>query len=138
MTTPKRMDANPIVELAEDGELFLKLLKKESLPIEGSEGVTSGFSSKNVGFVKLTSRKSNTFADARLVIQQELIPDTLSSHVEWRFFVPGLGPVSTRQESSLGPMFSFLRRTTLDANLGDGTLLHPLKIFIVELKADTS
>ena len=144
-------NANPIVELAEDGELFVKLLQKRSLPMErpAGEAIPSSESNnsnsnngnspcKNVGFVQLLSRKSNTFADARLVIQQELGPDTLSSDMEWRFFVPGLGPVSNKQEASLGPIYSFLRQTTLDTNLGDGTLLHPLKVFIMELKDATT
>jgi len=141
---------NSIVELAEDGELFVKLLQKQSLSMEGPAGeAVPNFESsdsnsnssspcKNVGFVKLLSRKSNTFADARLAIQQELVPDTLSSDMEWRFFVPGLGPVSNKQEASLGPIYKFLRRTTLDTNVGDGTLLHPLKVFIMELKDATT
>lgn len=138
--TQKRISANPID--TEDGELFLKLFKKQSLPIEeptGVEGVTScnGGFTENVGFVKLLSRKTNTFSDARTRIEQELVPDTLSSDLEWRFFVPGLGPVSNKQEASLGPMLSFLHQTTQNINLGDGTSMQPLKIFIVELKAAT-
>lgn len=126
---------NPIVEQTEDGELVVKVLQKENLPIEGPEGETRRiqFPCKNVGFIKLASRKSNTFSDARSVIQEELVPDTLAPNVEWRFFVPGLGPVSQKQETIMGPIYSFLRQTTLDSNLGDGTLLHPLKVFIVEL-----
>lgn len=141
ITTTKNECANPIVELAEDGELFMKLLMKQSLPMEGSTvdaPSSSGGPGKNVGFVKLKSRKSNTFADARKVIEQDLVPDSLTPTIEWRFFIPGLGPVSNKQEASLGPILSFLKRTTLETNLGDGTLMHPLKVFIVELKAATS
>ena len=124
----------PIIEPSEDGELFVKILQKESLPVEGLDGETLPNSFKNVGFIKLASRKTNTFSDARLVIQEELVPDTISSDAEWRFFVPGLGPVSSKQETIMGPVYSFLRQTTRHSNLGDGTLLHPLKVFIVELK----
>jgi hypothetical protein len=129
---------NAIVESAEDTELFLKILKKPDLPTEGTTGDSSEsyLPSKNVGFVKLSSRKKSTFADARSTIQQEL--DTLPPPgVEWRFFVPGLGPVGSKQEESLGPLYFFLRKTTLDSNLGDGTLLNPLKVFIVDLKEAT-
>jgi hypothetical protein len=35
-------------------------------------------------------------------------------------------------------MFSFLRRTTVDVNLGDGTLLNPLKVFIVRYHQPTN
>jgi len=139
ITTTTNECASPIVELVEDGELFVKLLKKENLPIEDSSiDVLSDGPGKNVGFVKLLSRKSNTFADARIVIEQELVPDTLPSAIEWKFFIPGLGPVSNKQETSLGPMLSFLRRTTLETNLGGGTLIHPLKVFIIELKTTTA
>lgn len=138
------MAANTIVESAEDGELFVKLLRKVSLPIEGA-GTSSNSSeesipgpAKNVGFVTLESRKSSTFAEARTAIVRDLVPDVIPSSEEWKFFVPGLGPVSTKQETSLGPMFPFLRRTTNDPNLGDGTLLHPLKIFMVASKVETS
>lgn len=132
--------ANTIVEPSEDGDLFVKLLQKESPPIEGPTGedipgAARGDSPcKNVGFIKLASRKKSTFSDARLVIQKELASDTLSSGMEWRFFVPGLGPVSRKQEINMGPINSFLRQTTLDSNLGDGTLLYPLKVFIMEAK----
>jgi hypothetical protein len=132
------MGANTIVEMAEDGELFVKLLQKVSLPIEGGNSEEGSPSpAKNVGFVTLESRKSSTFAEARTAIVANLVPDVIPASEEWKFFVPGLGPVSAKQETSLGPMFPFLRRTTTDHNLGDGTLLHPLKVFIVATKEGT-
>lgn len=141
ITTITKECANPIVEFAEDGELFVKLMKKQNIPVEGLSPVvstsTTGELSKNVGFIKLMSRKSSTFADARTVIEEELVPDTLASTIEWRFFVPDLGPVSNKQEASLGPILSFLRKATHETNLGVGTLMHPLKVFIFELKADS-
>lgn len=131
-----RRTINPIVEPSEDGPLFVKLLQKTSLPMEDSEGkplVTTDNNSnkpcRNVGFVRLPSLKSSTFEDVRTSMFQEEIPMTSN---EWRFFVPGLGPVSLKQEQTLGPIYSFLRRTTMDKNLGDGTALRPLKIFLVE------
>lgn len=135
---------SPIVELVEDGELFVKLLHKQSLPVEDLAGKplpafkssdSSNIPCKNVGFLTLASRKSSTFLDARVAINRDLVKDTFASDVEWRFFVPGLGPVSSQQETKLGAIYSFLRRTTLDKNLGDGTLLNPLKVFVIELQA---
>jgi hypothetical protein len=140
---------NALLESAQDGELFVKLLHKAGgIPMEydGNHDIAptvaddTAFASRNninVGFFKLPSRKTNTFADARSVIQQELVPDGILQGVEWRFFVPGLGPVSSTQEATIGPMFGFLQSTTLDSNLGDGTSLRPLKIFVVECQKAT-
>eukprot|EP00536_Pseudo-nitzschia_multiseries_P000917 jgi/Psemu1/250046/estExt_Genewise1Plus.C_110159 len=132
---------NPIVESSEDGELVVKILRKEGLPTEEppkleDSGTTFGrpLLFTNIGFLKLASRKTNTFSDARAAIRQELVPDAISATAEWRFFVPGLGPVMQKQEAIMGPIYSFLRKTTRDSNLGDGTLMHPLKLFIVELR----
>jgi hypothetical protein len=116
------------IESSEDGELFCTLFKK----LVASETNSSTEAVENIGFVKLKSRKTCTFAEARDVIQEELVPDCISPEVEWRFFVPPLGPVSSKQEKSLGPMLPFLKSTTTDANLGNGNLLHPLKVVIVD------
>jgi len=154
-TVSRRRIVNPIVEPAEDGPLFVKLLQKTSLPIEDSEGRplpdtehggnnnnnntntnnnnNNNKPCKNVGFVKLSSLKSSTFADARVAISEDLETTAKTPHKEWRFFVPGLGPVSIKQESNLGALYVFLRQTTMDQHLGDGTLLHPIKVFLVEL-----
>jgi hypothetical protein len=110
------------IESSEDGELYCKLLKK----LPSSEYIS------NVGFVKLTSRKTCTFAQARKVIDQELVPDCIDADSNWKFFVPTLGPVSLKQEESLGPLFSFLQDTTSDARVGNGSLRHPLKVIIVD------
>ena len=129
---------DPLAEPAEDGPLFLKLLQKFSLPVEHStvrvvqeSKIRSSFYS-NVGFVKVASRKSSTFADARARILEDL--EILSTGREWRFYVPGLGPVSHKQETKFGGLYAFLRQTTRDQHLGDGTLLHPLKVFLVGLE----
>jgi len=129
---------NPIVEPMEDGPLFLQLLEKFSLPIEQTavqalqESKNRTSFCRNVGFVKVASRKSSTFADARTSILKGL--EILSSASEWRFYVPGLGPVSRKQETKFGGIFAFLRQTTQDQHLGEGTLLHPLKVFIIGLE----
>merc|ERR1712224_535084 len=56
--------ANPIVEFAEDGELFVKLMKNKNIPLEGISPdvpISNSGPSINVGFVKLESRKSSSF-----------------------------------------------------------------------------
>lgn len=116
------------IEYSEDGELCCKLFKKTPI----SETISDPKAIINIGFVKLKSRKKCTFADARVIIQHELVPDGIAPEAEWKFFVPALGPVSTKQEISLGPMLPFLRSTTSDANLGKGSLMHPLKVIIVD------
>ena len=132
-----------IVESTEDSELFVKLLKKPDVTTKETAEKTQDEeksehpTSKNIGFVKLSSRKSSNFADARLVIQKELVPDAISAESDWRFFVPGLGPVSSKQEESMGPLFPFLRGSTTDVNLGDGTLSNPVKVFIMEVETGT-
>jgi hypothetical protein len=115
------------IESSEDGELYCKLIKK--LPV--SESAT-GELVVDIGFVKLDSRKLSTFANARKVIQDELVPDCISPEAVWKFYVPTLGPVSTKQEESVGPIFSFLRETSSDARLGNGSLRHPLKVIIID------
>jgi hypothetical protein len=113
------------IESSEDGVLCCKLLRKVSSSEASIEALV------NVGFVKLKSRKTSTFAVARKVIHEELVPDCIPTDMDWKFFVPTLGPVSIKQEISLGPMLPFLRSTTCDVNLGNGSLLHPLKVVIV-------
>ncbi len=131
------------MEPVEDGPLYIKILQKTSLPKEVLEGqglhshctAKSTHSDKicrNVGFVKLSSLKSSTFANLRAAILEDL-EEIVASFKEWRFFVPGLGPVSFKQEKKLGPIYSFLRQTTIDRNLGDGTLLQPIKVFLVKV-----
>jgi hypothetical protein len=120
----------------EDGELCCKLLQRAPGDISNEYGANSANESlSNVGFIKLPSRMNSTFEDARKVIEQDLIPDCLPPEKEWRFFVPSLGPMSRKQESTLGPLYKFLRLTTCDPNLGDGTLMHPLKLVILDLES---
>jgi hypothetical protein len=117
----------------EDGELCCKLLQRA--PDIPNTSVANESSLSNIGFIKLPSRKKSTFEEARKIIEQELIPDCLSREKEWMFFVPSLGPMSRKQESTLGPLYQFLRLTTCDPNLGDGTLMHPLKLVILDLES---
>jgi PWWP domain len=110
-------------ELSEDTELYCKLSKRKC----------DGRSPSSVGFIKLPSRNKCTFEDARVAIEAQLVPDCLAENLEWRFFVPSLGPMSRKQESTLGSLYKFLRLATCHSTVGDGTLMDPLNIQVVVL-----
>lgn len=110
----------------ESTELCCKILKRR----DEAEGGTENFSqlTSNIGFVSVPSRQSATYADIRTAMETELDASDLSA--QWRFYIPKLGPVSTKQEVSLGPALKFLQGTTCDPRLGTGTIVNPLRIFI--------
>jgi hypothetical protein len=97
-----------------------------------------------VGFVRLDSRQTATFADCREAIEEELASDgALPLHWEWRFLVPNLGPLSKKQESKFGPMLSFLKNAApppplgggvhaKNINVGVGSLQNPVQITLVD------
>jgi hypothetical protein len=141
---------------SEDGELYCKLVKKvgtlvvapmsayassdiaaaatpSSTATPGEDVVPSPETYVNVGFIKLESRKKSTFASARVIIESELVPDCIPADSNWKFLVPSLGPVSLKQEASLGPLLPFLQSaTTSKEEIGDGTMRHPLQVVIVD------
>ena len=65
--------------------------------------VLADWTTREIGFIFLSSRSTSTFADARQKILDTLILDP----VEFDFHLP-LGPMSEQQESLVGPMFDFL------------------------------
>lgn len=89
------------------------------------------FQDTNIGFIQLPVRRNSTFEDARTEILSQLEDELPAS---WKFQVPTLGPVSYKQESTLGPIFLFLQQASMDPNLGDGSSRHPMKIQIMERK----
>jgi len=48
---------------------------------------------------------------------------------EFKFYVPNLGPVSSRQESEL-VILDFLTKTTRNVRLGDGSSFNPLRVVV--------
>mmetsp|Transcript_6132 Transcript_6132/g.10191 ORF Transcript_6132/g.10191 Transcript_6132/m.10191 type:complete len:287 (-) Transcript_6132:314-1174(-) len=88
----------------------------------------------NVGFVTFGSRKSSTFADARRAIVEDLEYSVGDGDYKWKFYIPELGPISAKQEESLGPMVSFLQRASADPHLGDGTIRRPVKVLMIKMK----
>ena len=131
-------EANAI-EQSEDGVLVCKILKR--LPAAGAEftSVTEGMEfSTNLGFITLPSRQSATFATIRQSVESDLDDDMLptddkGNKKKWKFYVPKLGPMSVKQESTLGSALDFLRSTTGDIQLGNGTTSNPLKIVIMDV-----
>lgn len=84
-----------------------------------------------VGTVVLPSQKRATFADVRRYIKQEL--ETLPVEWQWRFWIPGMGSLSMRQESKYGSMLAFIWRTAPSrSEVGDGTQLNPLRVILVD------
>jgi hypothetical protein len=90
--------------------------------------VMQGHPPVNIGFVKFGSWMSSTFRDARSAMMHDL--DCVQGR-KWKFYIPELGPISTKQEETLGPMLLFLQSASTDLNLGDGTIRRPVKLLIV-------
>ena len=111
------------IDPLEDTEVYCMLSKRKG----------DGECPRRLGFIRLCSRVQCTFADARQVISKELVPDSIPANQEWRFFIPSLGPMSRIQESTLGPLYKFLRLSTFDSMMGDGTLTNPLQLIVVDL-----
>lgn len=120
------------IEPLEDGILVCKILKRFPSGVECTT-VTEGVEfSRNLGFIAMPSRQSATFAAIRRAIESDLDDDTLPSKKRWKFYVPKLGPMSVKQEGEIGPALEFLRSTTDDVHLGNGTASNPLKVVIMD------
>jgi hypothetical protein len=83
-----------------------------------------------MGFVRLASQKKASFAAVRRSIKEELA--NIPINWIWRFFIPNLGPLSTRQESKFGGMLSFLWKHASREEVGEGTLERPLQVILVD------
>jgi hypothetical protein len=120
------------IEPLEDGKLVCKILQRFPAEAECSTATESGELSKNVGFITMSSRKCATFAAIRRAIESDLDDDVLPGKKRWKFYVPKLGPMSVKQEGEIGPALEFLRSTTDDVRLGNGTASNPLKVVIMD------
>jgi PHD-finger len=108
----------------EEEALFCKVMKRVS-------GKASSKSYDNIGFVKV-GMKSN-YADVRRAIKKDIVPDGLPEGVNYKFHVATLGPVSMKQETSLGPVLPFLR-SGIGGNVSNGgTISDPIAVFIFEV-----
>jgi hypothetical protein len=86
-----------------------------------------GNGNRSVGFVQLQAVESLSFADVRTIIENELNSELVAG---WKFYVPPLGPISSRQEVSLGRMVSFLQSVYANGQLANGSAESPLQLFI--------
>jgi hypothetical protein len=120
------------IEPSEDGILVCKILKRFPAGAECTTVTESVEFSKNVGFVTMPSRQSATYADIRRAVESDLDDDILPGKKRWKFYVPKLGPMSVKQEGKIGPALEFLRSTTDDIRLGNGTASNPLKVVIMD------
>jgi hypothetical protein len=82
----------------------------------------------NVGFTNFGTRKGSTFADARRASTKDL---DFKRH-PWKFYIPELGPISAKQEESLGAIVPFQQSASTDLQLGDGTIRKPIKVLIIK------
>jgi len=124
------------IEPLEDGVLVCKILRR--LPAWGASTATEGIEfSTNLGFVTLSSRQSTTFSDIRRAMENDLDEDMFPSdekgRKDWKFYVPKLGPMSVKQEGRIGSALDFLKSTTDDVQLGNGTASNPLKVVIMDI-----
>ena len=120
------------IEPLEDGKLVCKILQRFHAGAECTAVTESGELSKNLGFITMPSRQCATFASIRRAIESDLDDDILQGKKRWKFYVPKLGPMSVKQEGKIGPALEFLRSTTDDVCLGNGTASNPLKVVIMD------
>ncbi|KAL3802997.1 hypothetical protein HJC23_008981 [Cyclotella cryptica] len=140
----KHMDMalGSLIEPSEDGPLVCKILQKLPLGLGNSSNNGGLEFSNNVGFITLPSRQSATFECIRKAMESQLDNDSFpqeeskgESRTEaprWKFYVPKLGPVSVKQEKTLGPVLEFLKGVTNDSLMGNGTPSSPLKIICID------
>lgn len=122
-----------------DGEMYCKVQREVRLKASAADDSSSTSPVLvDVGFVRLDSRLTATFAVCRQVIEEELASENaaLAPNWEWRFLVPNLGPLSKKQESKFGPMLAFLKNATCAVeplkNVGNGSLQNPVQVTLVD------
>jgi hypothetical protein len=142
----KQMDLalGSLIEPSEDSPLVCKILQKLPLGSGHSSNIGGLEFSNNVGFITLPSRQCATFACIRQAVESQLDDDCFPQRQEnelveikndapsWKFYVPKLGPVSFKQEKTLGPVLEFLKSVTNDSLVGNGTPSSPLKIICID------
>ena len=74
------------------------------------------------------SRKS-CFVEARKFMTEKLDDETLKAG--WKFYVPKLGPLSSKQEEELRVM-PFLSSTALTVRKENGTCRTPIRLFVIQ------
>ena len=116
------------------GPLFCRIVKRTVPGSKDNSGGDSKEGDVNIGFVKLSSMKKSTFADARLAVMKDLVPEALPRTSKWQFHVSTLGPVSSKQETSLGPILPFLRSGIGGNATNGGSIEDPITVVLFELQ----
>ena len=117
-------NANQIEETFDpdnDDQFFCKILRKVKT-------TTNGISDVNIGFITL-SKELSTFADARKKINLDFDDDHDLMFCNWKFYIPHLGPMSSKQEMMFGSIYDLLMKNG-DGKTGDGSSRYPLKVII--------
>ncbi|CAB9505396.1 PHD and RING finger domain-containing protein 1 [Seminavis robusta] len=112
-----------------DDHLYCRVMKRNSSP----GGKNSSKSYTNIGFVRVDSVKTATFSDVRNAINEDLVPDGLAEGTNWKFHISTLGPVSLKQESSMGAVIPFLRSGIGGNAMNAGSIEDPISVFIFEV-----
>ncbi|CAB9514323.1 PHD and RING finger domain-containing protein 1 [Seminavis robusta] len=108
-----------------DAPLYCKVMKR------GGRNNSKSYS--NIGFVKVDSMEYSSFEDVRKAINDELVPDALAEGTNWKFHIATLGPVSMKQESSMGPVIPFLRSGMGGNSTKQGSVDDPIEVHIFEV-----
>lgn len=129
------INASNEIEELENQQFFCKIFWKMSKTVvvkNSSLPSTIDDARVNLGFISLPCKKNSTFADLRKCMVRDLDVDCLPHDIKWKFYIPNLGPMSIHQEGIFGPLFTFLKKSTMNKQLGDGSSRNPLKIIIFE------
>lgn len=124
-------DDFPAIVSAESSEslepvpIHFKLTRHQNNPTE--DPPTTFSLDEQLGFFIMESRNAS-FADVRAAIAEEVDADSLPGDA-WKFVVPSLGLISTKQEQLVGPVVSWLDKT-FGGRLGDGSAQNPFKLFL--------
>lgn len=117
---------NGTVKLTSTRSTFCTILVvKGSATDPNLDADTAFASSKNVGFITLPSDTLAKFEDARVAIERDLDEDSFPNR--WKFYVPGLGPLSRKQEGR----YEIIHAMNAD-KVGDGSRAKPVKLFLVK------
>jgi len=117
-------------KMRKSGPLFCRIVKRTLS--DNKNEVDNSTNEVNIGFLKLPSMKYSTFADARKAIMKDIVPEALAPTSQWKFHVTTLGPVSSQQETSLGPIIPFLR-SGIGGNVDNGgSIDDPITVVIFE------
>jgi hypothetical protein len=116
------------IESTESQRFFCKIKILDSDPYGDLKEIRHG---RRIGFICMPCRKTSTFADARRIMGEDLDAQdgTPPPGTQWKFYVPGLGKVSFKQETKLGAMFDILLAVK-DDSTGDGSVSNPMPVTV--------